>query len=418
MSINDVIASHIHRPFRRLWIKRKLVSGDYEEEWLRVDIIDGDDQVIEWGSVKYEIDADPATDQSSFDISNVTIKIRNDNGLWNNERSKTSYFFPDDVYLTRKFTRIKIEAGYIDPEGNEIGGCVIFEGLIELVTVSEDRVAVINCMSYLYILKNYPISDRNYTSSPGLVSSFIDDIFGLAKVSKFIFLDTNTPAIDGEIADPTTLEGDYWEVIQRLAFLSASVPVLVGEVIGSESNGQSFKFIPRTASEDVKRVFYGSGNPDPDIYTIDNYDDEGAKRVVIRWNDSTSGLFAQSSNDKLKEKYLNKTTEVDVSTLSEPDKQTLLDELLTYWEYPRETLTFTCKMMLNIINVMDRIEVYIPGVYPENVNRWGFGVWGDGELWGPGPRAGIRIDRNIPFLVTSVISDIDNWSTTILCEKV
>ena len=418
MSAEAQIDSNIHRPVRRLWIKRKLVTGLYETYWQRVDTVDGEDQVIEWGTVNHEIDSDPSTEQSTFDISGVTVKIRNDQGLWNNEKSSTSLFFPDDVYLTRKFTKIKIEAGYIDANDEEQGVCTIFEGLIESVSVSEDRVAIIKAMSYLYVLKNYPISDRAYTATTADVSAVISDLFGLSKVSSFIYLATNTPALDGEIADKTTLEGDYWQVIQRLAFLSNSVPVLVGEIIGSEANGQSFKFVPRATIGASKRTFYGSGTPAPDIYSIGSYDDEGAKRVVLRWNDDTSGLFSQSSNTSLKKKYLNKTSDVDVSDLSNADRQPLLDALLNYWENPRENLTFTCKMMLNIINVLDCIEVYIPGVYPDSVNRWGFGVWGDGELWGPGPRAGLRIDRKTPFVVTSVISDIDNWSTTIICEKV
>lgn len=418
MSAEEQIDSNIHRPFRRLWIKRKLTSGDYESDWQRVDTIDGEDQVIEWGIVTYEIDSDPSTDQSTFDISSVTIKIRNDTGLWNNERSSTSLFFPDDVFLTRKFTRIKIEAGYLDSDGEEQGGCTMFEGLIESVRTSEDRVAVINTMSYLYVLKNYPISDRSYSATPTDISTLISGIFGLSKVSDFIYLDTNTPALDGEIADPSALEGDYWQVIQRLAFLSNSVPVLVGEIIGSEGNGQSFKFIPRTPVGTSKRVFKGSGTSDPDIYTIDSYDDEGAKRVVLRWNDYTSSppIFAQSSNDKLREKYLNKTSEVDVSILSSSDRQALLDALLAYWENPRESLTFSCKMMLNNINVMDLINISIPGVYPEDVARWGYGVWGD--VVGSAARAGLIIDSAAESLVTGVSSDLDNWKTTIKCEKV
>lgn len=416
MSAEAQIESNIHRPLRRLWIKRKLVTGLYETNWQRVDTVDGEDQVIEWGTVTYEIDADPSTEQSTFDISGVTVKIRNDQGLWNNEKSSTSLFFPDDVYLTRKFTKIKIEAGYIDADEEEQGVCTIFEGLIESVSVSEDRAAIIKAMSYLYVLKNYPISDRAYTATTADVSVIISDIFGLTKVSNFIYLDTNTPALDGEIADKTTLEGDYWQVIQRLAFLSNSVPVLVGEIIGGEANGQSFKFIPRAPVGASKRTFYGSGTSAPDIYSIDSYDDEGAKRVVLRWNDDTSSLFAQSSNTSLKEKYLNKTSEVDVSNLSNADRQPLLNALLSYWEYPRESLTFSCKTMLNNINVMDLINISIPGVYPEDCDRWGFGVWG--EVVGSAARAGLIIDIETQFLVTSVSLDLDNWKTTIKCERV
>jgi len=416
MSAEAQIDSNIHRPVRRLWIKRKLVTGLYETDWQRVDTVDGEDQVIEWGTVTHEIDADPSTEQSTFDISGVTIKIRNDKGLWNNEKSSTSLFFPDDVYLTRKFTRIKIEAGYIDTDGEEQGVCTVFEGLIESVSVSEDRAAIINTMSYLYVLKNYPISDRAYTATTADVSAIISDLFGLSKVSNFIYLATNTPALDGEIADKTTLEGDYWQVIQRLAFLSNSVPVLVGEIIGSEANGQSFKFVSRAPIGASKRTFYGSGTSAPDIYSIDSYDDEGAKRVVLRWNDDTSSLFAQSSNDSLKEKYLNKTSEVDVSDLSNADRQPLLNALLSYWEYPRESLTFSCKTMLNNINVMDLINISIPGVYPDDCDRWGFGVWG--EVVGSAARAGLIIDVETQFLVTSVSLDVDNWKTTIKCERV
>ena len=417
MSATDVIASNVHVPVRRLYIKRKLVSGDYETDWKRVDIVDGIDQVIEWGSVSYEIDSDPSTDQASFDISGVNLKVINDLGFWNNEKSSSSYFYPDDVYLTRKYTRIKMEAGYIDADGEEQGVCTIFEGLIESVSTHEDRVATINAMSYLYVLKNYPISDRNYTAAPESISDIVNDIFGLDKVSDFIHLETNDPGLDGTIEDPSQLSGDYWEVIQRLAFLSSSVPLLMGEVIGSELDGQVFKFIPREPVGDIKWTFYGTGASDTDIYNIQSYDDEGAKRIVLRWVDYELDLHAQSSNDKLISKYLNRTFEVDVSPLATSDRQPLMNALLSYWENPRETLTFTSKMMLNIVNVMDKISIYVPGVYPENVHYWGVGTWGDPEIVGRSSKAGIAIDSGTEFLVTAVISDLDNWTTTIRCER-
>lgn len=407
-SISQLIKSNTHRPVLRLYIKRRLVSGSYETNWRRVDILDGVDQVIDWGTVTYEIDSNPSTDQYDFSISSVTLQVSNFHGKWNNENSDTSYFFPFDTYLTRKLTRIKIEAAYLDTDNSEVGTTTIFEGLIEKVAVSEDRVATINCMSYLYILKQYPISDLAYSATNRHVSDIVNDIFGQSKISDFITLNTNTPYNDIHIDNPSQLDGDYWDVITNIALLSQSVPAMTSPT--------TIDFVAREAGATSVWNFYGAGYNTPDIFNVMEYDDEGGKRVIIRWEESDGTLYAESSNTTLKLKYLQTPSKVNLSNVKTADRQSVLDNLLAYWESPKQTLTFDTKMLLDQVKVMDKITVSIAGIYPENAARWGAFTWGD-FTWSVS-KGGLSIARGTEFFVTSVSHDLMSWKTIIKCEKI
>jgi hypothetical protein len=404
----ELINASTHRPALRLYIKRKLISGEYEDDWVRVDLVDGADQMIDWGGVTYEIDSNPSTDQYDFSISSLTLKISNFYGKWTNGNKATSYFFPEDIYLTRELTRIKVEGGYLDSDGTEVGTATLFEGLIEKVQVTEDRTANINCMSYLYILKQYPISDLEYTAVEKTASSIISDIFSQTKISDFITLGTNSPSNDISIEDASALDGDYWAIVSQLSLLTQSVPKV--------SPSGDLDFIPREPGTTSVWDFYGAGYAKPDIFAIENYDDEGSARVVMRWQESGALLFAESSNTTLKLKYLQKPSEVNLENVKAGDKQSVLDELLRYWESPRENLSFSTRFLMNEISVLDKITVSISGLYSENVPRWGAVNWG--SFYWEESKGGLSITAGTEFIVTAISHSFSEWSTIIKCERI
>lgn len=408
MALVDVIAKNKLRINRRLYIKRRLVSGDYETDWVRVDLKNGKDQVLSWGTISYGIDYNPSSDQASFDIGAVTLTLRNDAGYWNQENSPFSWFYPPFTYLNRKLARVKIEQGYVDSDDTEIGTATIFEGLIEEVTINEDTKANVKVMSYLYILKQVSISTLSYGAVSRSVSDIITDILSVPAISPYITAGTISPGNDIDITDVSELTGDCWKVLQNLALLSDSVPIIRYD--------NTLDFIPREPTMSSVFDFRGAGTSFPNIFNIADYDDEGASRVVLRWEEQSGTLSAETSNSLLALKYKQVPSSVNIGNVATGDKQSVLDALLARWEFPKPYISFTTKSMLTIVNILDRITLTIKGNYPENGPRWGIGVWGAGT-WLTA-RGAILTNTEDPYMVTGIEHNLDEGVTQIHCEKI
>jgi hypothetical protein len=396
-----------------MFIKRRLYNDTYESYWKRVDVVNGDSQVIDWGSVSYGIDADPSSDISAFDLSSITLKMVNRTGFWNKETQYGSFFYPQDTYLTRTLSKIKITAAYIDREDYEISDTVIFEGFIESVVVSEDQTATIKAMSYLYILKQYAISDRAYTNTTKTVSYLVNDILSMSKISQFFTIDTITPAYNTSIAKPHELTGNYWDVLQRLALLSGSVIVCSWDTL-STSSTQKISFVPRTPATIPAWTLYGQGYVDADVYSTTNYDDEGAKRIVTRWEEENGVEYAETTNTDLKKKYKTRLFRVNLDVVLNSDKPLILNTLLSIWEQPKPGIVFRCRFLLNYVKVGDRVTYYAKGEINDSTPVWGQGVWGQGVWWKP--TGSLIFSGGRDFYVTEVSHNLSDWTTTLRCE--
>ena len=74
-----------HTMFRRLYFKRRNQTG-YESNWQQID----SDKIKSWGSVSYALDDIKI---NNFKQSGVTVKVRNDDGYFNEVDDYKSFFF-------------------------------------------------------------------------------------------------------------------------------------------------------------------------------------------------------------------------------------------------------------------------------------------------------------------------------------
>lgn len=413
-TLQQLISGRQSYPVIRAYIKRRLVDANfgssiYEASWQRVDVYDGVQRVVDWGSTGLSIDTQASTDESNFEIDDITLTVDNSTGFWNVETDVRSFFYPGDIYLTRNRTKIKIEAGYEDADGNEIGVATVFEGFITKVILSEDQTAKITCLSYLSVLDQYPISDLSLTGT-WTISDVIDSIMNQNKITDFLPFVASSPLVDASIVDTSILDGSYWDVIKKLAFRSSSVPLVIGNV---------WSFAAREPGASSVWDFKGAGTVSPDIYSVGQYDDEGASRVRLYWESKESAYTATSSNESLKQKYLQKPQQVDLENYDGTNSQLILNGLLAYWGTPRPTISFRVPFMVNLINPLDKITLTIYGreQYPESGANWDTFDWDDGTLWDDydGP---INIADNTEFMVLSVTKNLQDWTTNIIAERV
>jgi hypothetical protein len=407
-TLNQLIARSLHRPVRRCYIKRRFINGTYESNWFRIDYLGGQDRVIDWGGFSLEIDHQPGQ-ISNFEVSALEMLFDNQEGYFNIETDALSKWYPDSTYLNRRYAKLKIDTAYLDEDDVEVGTATVFEGVIERVVIGEDQTARITALPYSGILQSYLIADLGLTGS-ATVSSTVSAIMNQSKITEYIPYVAPTQTLNTTIADRTTLEGSYWDVLKALAQQSNAIPFL---------SGSTWAFKDRSAGS-LAWNFQGAGTRFADIQSVTAYDDEGADRVRVYWQAEGTSLTALSSDTTLKLKYLNAPQVINLDTYDNTNKQLILNALLAEWETPRPTVEFTTKFMMNQIGLLDKITLKIIGPLSAGDGSgftWGGWAWGDGSTWGKA-RGSINISAGVEWMVTRIFKDIQNWGTQIKCEKV
>jgi hypothetical protein len=411
-SAEELISKPFKYGVRRLWIKRRDADGNYEDEWYRIDEINAESYVINWGVFTLEIDREII---ANFQSSSNTIIVKNTRGEFNYEGDLRSLFYG---FLNRRYTKIKIEAGYKSSTGNVSFINTIYEGYIDRVDISPDNTANITILSYYSIFTKYDISDLGLTGRLSF-KSILGSILDQEKIRKILAIGAPVLAQDAYISDSTKLQGTYWDVINYIAFRSNSIPLL---------ESSEFKFVSRTPSTDIKFNFKGRGTKETcSIYNILGYDDEGIDKIRVLWKDSDedSTLEALTTNETLRKKYLEEPEYIDLSLIdTDKGKQDILDAALTEWQNPKPIITFTTYMFIDQLKLLDRITIKILGDFSPKIVpggpgiKWGTGrKWDDGAVWGEYLGA-ININDSINWKIISLSFDLDNWETIITAEKI
>lgn len=404
LSIEKLIRANMQRPVRKLYIKRRTIDDIFETDWLQVDHYKLKNRVTNWGSVTMSID-DYEGRIGSFNCGNLTLTVRNDDGLFNVETDERSLWYG---FLNRKFTKVKVELGYRDADGTEVGVESCFEGIINKVKINDQQTATIEVLSYQTLLQKYDIIDLSLTGSK-TASTIIASIMNQTKITKFIPYVAPSISVNPTISDTSLLTGTYWEVIKNLAYKSNSVPLVYCD---------SFQLVDRTVTGASVWSFKGKGSANSDIFKIDSYDDEGADRVRVFWQDDTGLYQAISANATLLKKYLNEPQTINLSDVDNGDKNAILAALLAEWENPKPVMEFTTRFLINQVKPLDIVTNTIEGeVVPSNTFIWGAWVWGDGKVWGKNVGA-ISIGGTTLWKVLNTTRNIDSWQCKIKMEKI
>ena len=395
---------------RRLYIKRRDLTGTYEGSWVQVDNYGNKQRVIDWGSAFTAIDSSPQI-IGSFEVSGIDIVVDNSEGLFNVETYPFSIWYPESDYLNRRYTKIKLETGYIDDDGTEVGTATDFEGYIESVELREDYTATIHCLSYQAILQRYTIDDLSLTGSK-TVNEVVTAIMNQAKITTYLPYNAPSAEYNFTITDSSTLEGTYWNILTELAFKSNSIIYLQND---------DFYFKERDAGSVVWNFKGTNSNEPQDIYMVNSYDDEGAGRVRVYFKAEGLALTAETADTTLALKYKSDPEIVDITFADSGDRQDILDSLLAEFENPKARINFDCKFLLNQIKPLDKITIEIRGQQQPGPEAGGFiwdaWSWDDGSVWGR-ELGGIIITSGEEWKVLDVHKNFDDYYMTISAEKV
>ncbi|GBR74579.1 hypothetical protein NO1_1730 [Candidatus Termititenax aidoneus] len=412
----DLIRRPNFKPIRRCYIKRRLTNGIYEPEWVLISQISGVNTVSKWGSYSIKTEETETGDIGEFSISQLTMEFKNDDGKFNWENDNRSLWYG---YLNRKFTKIRIETAYFDFDlGAEVGNTVIFEGLVDKVTGGDNQKASVVCIGYQDVLHKIDIR----SAWPGVVpltimaSELVALMLGNARVMEFFEVGSINLGVDYKIkvreGNTFLLTLTFWHNLKMICKKSSSIPLIIGNKLYVQDSN---------AGSELPFIFNGVGSgQNIDIYKIDQ-DQEGADKVRVWWKVKDTSIEAKSTDPILLLKYLDSPEEVDLSevdTTTEPYKQSIVQRLLTKWQYPIPTVTLEVRYMNGIVWPLHKARINNAGLFTETEDGffWNGWIWDDGSKWN-GLSGAVSIFPDQLWLVDKVTYDVDKWKTSLTLSK-
>ena len=440
MTVTTEIKKAIHRPVRRLYIKRKLTGGTYDADWLRIDKYENKNLIIDWGEITHEVDSTPGS-VGSFDISSYTIEVNNKYGHFNKENQGGSIWYTDNrMYLCREYTQIKVVAGFLDSSGAEVDVTTRFEGIIEKVAPNPDCTATINAVSNFLIYTklqaydftqlwaaNYPVA----TAVQNLITGVQFRFFGGSPSN------TATPGYNFDISNPANtpipehddpknpghtiaekpwivITGTVWDNLTKFALASDSIII---------PDGGSILFTTRDATGSVVWNFNGVGSDNVnDIISVLQYDDDGAERVRTHWEcsgDPIELIISESSDDNILLKYVSEVESVDMSFLKDDtQRQLALDYLLARWETPRPVIEIETKFMGSVVTLLSKVTFNIRGDVLPQTGRFVLDVSKiDGADVLCKELGGVISDPSYEWMVVRIYENLNDFTMRIKAEK-
>jgi len=213
-----LIAKNKMKVFRRLYMKRRTQDG-YESSWQKID----PKYILSYGSVTHSIDD---IKPNFFNISGLTIRVRNNDGFFNDVDDSKSFW---NGYLSRYKTLIKIEAGYEDENGTEYPSNPIqYIGIIDKdFSMNEQSIMEISTKNIVSVFENVPasqIAGLGATLTASEIVTKIKEHTDANEVKIFQqyisagawYIDTTTTYYN--FATTTSLQGmSCWDLLKKLA---------------------------------------------------------------------------------------------------------------------------------------------------------------------------------------------------------
>lgn len=421
------------KTFRRLWMKRREASGEYETSWQEIPSA----FVKSYGTIQYSLDdIIPAF----FKQSEITIELVNDNGYFSPVSEPKSFFYKK---LVIPGTLVKIEAGYVDEYGVEldINSCVYIGAITGDIAYKDDfsvSYATRNLASFL----DFPVSKIGLDTLTGTSSGIAGQLTASEVVTAVRdYVDNNSIAIFQKYIpsaawtiETTTTQYNFsglqlenencWQLFGKLAGAEKKVVYVDGR-------GQLFfKTVNIEGEEDVSYYFVGvdqtRNNSNPvniksGLRISDNLD-EVYNRIKIKfgtndtttsyqiydidwdWGDTASGFYFGTKEYSYDNTFLNSTTADDLSR-----------ELFIEYEWPRRKVEFDA-IFVPQLEIQDKVNVtYRTKFYDDDSTKWGSFLWGKANWFG---RKGYNINiQQKDFTIKKIAHNLNNFSTKISARE-
>jgi hypothetical protein len=392
--------------FAEIFLKRRRADGSYDPDWL--DISRELNGTI-GGNVRNSIDSQDY-DIGIFREDNVTLSFNNRNGRFNDVEDSRSFWA---AYDSRHQSKIRIDYGYLDDEGEKVGG-LVYTGLIDdrSVRISGDDQVSVTVLSRQSVFQNLAVAGGTF-DSPVLASQALEIILTRTEVLEQFNIDPLLidPDIDYLIDDPSKYNGQKLnQAINDILFFTNSV--------GFVDENDYFVVRGRRIGNAIKHKFYS--NPEYSVQK-DNVLEvrgmtSGRHRIknLIEWSEVQAKSIPY---DLTRYGVTRKSVSTD-SITNLATRQQIVDRILEEWQYPKDEFEIVVDYMGSDVQILDLCTLDIQPEYQRHHDLPFVGEAIVGEAIAVGYENGIHIRPNRGFKVIAIDHNISAAKTTLkLREK-
>lgn len=425
MSIIQCIKRNKMKVFRRLYFKRRLTTGEYETDWVRVD----NGSFKKWGNIIYSVDA---VKPNYFVNEGFNFELFNNDGLYSEVGNADSMFYG---YMSRHRTLVRVDAGY-ELDGIEYPTTsTLYIGYIsDDISQKNDNIVSIQTKHLSSIFQEFPADKITGLGSTQTASDIIakvrdhQDSNGVAIFQKYISTTAwiiSTTTYNYNFATSTSLQNmDIWSMMQKLAEAENYLLYVSPE--------QKLYFVSRGAiSTTADFHFSGIGDTDNtyghnvmeqisvneginNIYNrirIKHGGDEDTitsfyiKQENWAWGDSSSSFIYGVREYYYQNDWLSSATAASIG-----------DVIYNEFVNPKQEIELSSKFVPHLslnqyVTLTYKTKKYSSGAYLWNHFLWGYGYWNFGY--------GYNIDiDNVGFRIIYLNHDINQFKSIVKLRAV
>jgi hypothetical protein len=422
-ALETLVGRPVMNVFRRAEIRRRLATtGKLESAWTDVS-----EFVKRWGSFELAVDD---IRLNRFTHGGLSLVVRNDSGKFNPESNGNSLW---NGYLTRYKSLVRIQAGYLDEDRNELPtdttqGVYVLSDEIPISVRSNE--ATLNCLSLVSIfdeVRAVEVPGLGAAQSASDIIARIRDhsdgsgnlIFREFITSTSWTIQTTTAqytwATSGSLANVTC-----WELMSKLAEAEGFV------VLVNRSGGLEFRNRDERA---VTPSFYlnGQGTPEMNIIGLDETV-EPLDRLFnffrlkyLQDDTSTSFVYAGTMTtvdpSSSAWKYGNRIYDFEGDFYpNTAAAQAVVDNLRANLGFvtPKQDVSLVCKFLPSV-EILDRVAVTYQSFAMNGVTLWDFFDW-DLADWDSEFGENVNWTQK-PFKVARKVTDLDSMTTRLKLQE-
>ena len=408
--IKDIIRSPAKHVFRRLYIKRVLLTGGYEADWFEIT-----PYVISWGKIQESYGDNLYTGE--YEIDSLQIELDNTKARFNPEADSNSLFFG---FQTRIGTRVRMEIGFYDIDQEEVLGRSFYGISFSEPKISSDGVIKYDVASVFKVFQLFPakgIAEQNKFTHEH-ISRWCQKLQNGVRIFDRYFegpddatryqISLGLEKFLAEILEEETV----WDKIKMYSLYENYFP--------SMTNDGNFQWTNRDASLLSQWTFNGAGSFDNEyaINIIDIAQELGVDRVftkvVIRYDSGNTDISTAEINwtpgdGSPADIYGVRVFEYSGTPgeINSPTAQNVADRILAATQTPRNIYNIKTTLIPHL-RLNDRVTLNYSGT----VIQGDAFILGTSSLGGPdrlgGPLGAINLTNKI-CKISALSVDLDSF---------
>lgn len=398
-----------NRVFTDVYIKRRFDDGTYESDWKDITR-----QVVRnsLSDIKLSLDAKDF-DIGIFTTDNVTVTFDNSDGRFNDIEDSRSFW---GAFQTRHLTKFRIDYGYLDDNGDNIGSNTFIGFLDERslrISSNDDATVTILSRDFLLSTVNVP---AGLVSSATAASEVLFRLLSRGEITQHLTISRSNIAPNNDITidDPSEYDAKKVDsVVNEILLLTNSVAYI------DQSDNYIVK--SRNSSNQVTHRFYN--NPikkrkaSDNVYGIRNIN-SGRNRVknAFFWSGSTE--VSRSDSVYLERYGLTKKTFNAAAITNTTTRQSILDRLRTEFEFPKKEFEVETDYLGPDIELLQTVAFDVRPEYTnvKDVAEIGQAVIGTSKIVGFG--SGIFLQPDKGYKVIQIRHSLKNAKTILKVREV